>query len=60
MKYSMKTKKFGVYWGRFNPPHKGHLSVIKKFSDKYNLTVAIGGSEHKNEKRNPFSGKESG
>ncbi|MDG6995019.1 MAG: adenylyltransferase/cytidyltransferase family protein [Nitrososphaerota archaeon] len=48
----------GVYWGRFNPPHKGHLSVIKKFNQRYNLIVAIGSSEHNNEKRNPFSGRE--
>ncbi|MDG6907427.1 MAG: adenylyltransferase/cytidyltransferase family protein [Nitrososphaerota archaeon] len=47
-----------VYWGRFNPPHKGHLGVIKKFNHKYNLTAAIGSSEHKNEKTNPFSGRE--
>ncbi|HEY1198934.1 MAG TPA: adenylyltransferase/cytidyltransferase family protein [Thermoplasmata archaeon] len=48
----------GVYWGRFNPPHQGHLSVIRKFKDKCNLVVAIGSSEHKNERTNPFSGAE--
>lgn len=54
----MKTKRIGVYWGRFNPPHKGHLRIIKKFKDKYDLVVAIGSSEHRNEKKNPFSGRE--
>ena len=48
----------GVYWGRFNPPHKGHLSVISKLKNKCNLIVAIGSSEHRNEKKNPFSGAE--
>ncbi|MGD1099334.1 MAG: adenylyltransferase/cytidyltransferase family protein [Thermoplasmata archaeon] len=48
----------GVYWGRFNPPHKGHLSVIRKFQVQCDLVVAIGSSEHRNEKTNPFSGAE--
>ncbi|MGA7476507.1 MAG: adenylyltransferase/cytidyltransferase family protein [Thermoplasmata archaeon] len=48
----------GVYWGRFNPPHKGHLSVIRKFRDRYDLIIAIGSSERKDEKTNPFSGAE--
>lgn len=52
-------KRIGVYWGRFNPPHKGHLSVVKMLSKKVDrLIVVIGSSEHKNEKRNPFSGLE--
>ena len=25
----MKKVKRGLYWGRFNPPHNGHLKVIK-------------------------------
>lgn len=48
----------GVYWGRFNPPHSGHLGVIRRFHDRMNLVIAIGSSEHKNEKSNPFSGAE--
>jgi cytidyltransferase-like protein len=48
----------GVYWGRFNPPHKGHMSVIRTFNERCNLTVAIGSSEHSDEKTNPFSGPE--
>ena len=48
-----------AYWGRFNPPHKGHLKIIKKIlkqSDQ--LIVAIGSGQEKNTKRNPFSGLE--
>lgn len=49
----------GVYWGRFNPPHNGHLKVIKKISGEVDkLIVAIGAAEIKNTKRNPFDGKE--
>jgi nicotinamide-nucleotide adenylyltransferase len=48
----------GVYWGRFNPPHKGHLRVIRKLTKSWNLVVAIGSSEHRDERRNPFSGAE--
>jgi cytidyltransferase-like protein len=48
----------GVYWGRFNPPHQGHLSVIRKLNKEWNLIVAIGSSEHRNERSNPFSGAE--
>ena len=54
----MKRLPAGVYWGRFNPPHKGHLGVIRRFKDRYRLTVVIGSAEHRNEKRNPFNGRE--
>lgn len=48
----------GVYWGRFNPPHSGHLRMIRRFRKACRLTVAIGGSEHRDERRDPFSGRE--
>ncbi len=49
----------GVYWGRFNPPHKGHLKLIKKIRKEVNkLIIAIGSAEFKNTKRNPFDGQE--
>lgn len=49
----------GVYWGRFNPPHKVHMKVIKKLLKEVDLLIiAIGSSEFKNTKRNPFDGKE--
>jgi nicotinamide-nucleotide adenylyltransferase len=52
----MKT---GVYWGRFNPPHKGHISLIENLLKKVDkLIIAIGSSKEKNTKRNPFNGKE--
>jgi nicotinamide-nucleotide adenylyltransferase len=52
--------KRGVYWGRFNPPHKGHLSVIKHLLDKEcaELVIAIGSALSSHEPRNPFTGGE--
>jgi nicotinamide-nucleotide adenylyltransferase len=49
----------GLYWGRFNPPHKGHMNLIKnllKETDK--LIIAVGSAKKSNTKRNPFSGTE--
>lgn len=56
---SLKEKTpVGVYWGRFNPPHSGHLGVIRRFHTRLNLVIAIGSSEHKDERTNPFNGAE--
>ena len=50
-------KTVGVYWGRFNPPHKEHISLVKRLVKKVDLLiVAVGSAESKNTKRNPFSG----
>jgi|SRR5208337_233199 len=55
---SMK-KTVGVYWGRFNPPHKGHIALVKRLVKKVDLLiVAVGSAGSKNTKRNPFSGEE--
>jgi len=48
----------GVYWGRFNPPHKGHMEVIRRFSKKCRLVIAVGSSEQKDTRPNPFDGSE--
>lgn len=49
----------GVYWGRFNPPHIGHIALIKKLVKKVDsLIIAIGSAKEKNTKRNPFDGNE--
>jgi len=53
-----KQRSVGVYWGRFNPPHKGHLDVVRRLRRQCDLTVAIGSAEHRGERRNPFSGAE--
>jgi len=52
-------KTVGVYWGRFNPPHKGHIALVRRLVKKVDfLIIAIGSAESKNTKRNPFSGDE--
>lgn len=49
----------GVYWGRFQPPHKGHLKLIRKLQKEVDtLIVAVGSAEFKNTRRNPFDGEE--
>lgn len=54
----MVRRPVGVYWGRFNPPHEGHLRVIRRFYRTYRLIVAVGSAERGNERRNPFRGRE--
>ncbi len=49
----------GVYWGRFNPPHHGHMGMVKKLLLQTDvLVIAVGSAEDKNTARNPFSGAE--
>jgi cytidyltransferase-like protein len=53
-----KKPRVGVYWGRFNPPHKGHLAMVRRFRKACALTVAIGSSERRGRRNDPFSGQE--
>src|SRR3989338_7288420 len=51
----MKKYAIGLFIGRFQPFHKGHLHLIKRslhYADK--LTVAIG-SANRRDKQNPLS-----
>lgn len=49
----------GFFWARMNPPHRGHMKIIKKALERVdNLIIVIGSAERKNEKQNPFSGTE--
>ena len=50
----------GVFWGRFNPPHKGHLQVIRHLLEKEctQLVIAIGSAQASHTERNPFTGGE--
>jgi nicotinamide-nucleotide adenylyltransferase len=53
----MKTT--GFFWGRLNPPHKGHIKIIGRILKQVDdLIVVIGASQYKNTKDNPFSGEE--
>jgi nicotinamide-nucleotide adenylyltransferase len=53
----MKTT--GFFWARLNPPHKGHIKIIKRILRQVdNLIVVIGSSQYKDTRNNPFSGEE--
>lgn len=50
------TDKIGVFLGRLQPPHKGHLAVIEKaLSECDKVVIIIGSSNKKDTLRNPFS-----
>jgi nicotinamide-nucleotide adenylyltransferase len=49
----------GLYIGRFQPFHLGHLDAITfALSQVENLWIGIGSSNKSNEKRNPFTAEE--
>jgi len=49
----------GLYYGRFNPVHKGHLQVMKDIlSEVDTLIVVIGSPHRRNLIRDPFDGME--
>lgn len=53
------NKATGLYTGRFQPFHLGHLSAVKqalKQVDK--LIIAIGSSQYDHEENNPFTAQE--
>jgi nicotinamide-nucleotide adenylyltransferase len=54
-----KLLKRGLYIGRFQPFHKGHLNSLKWCSDKVDeLIIAVGSSDKSFELRNPFTAGE--
>jgi nicotinamide-nucleotide adenylyltransferase len=49
----------GLFIGRFQPFHLGHLEAVKfALSQVENLWIGIGSSNKSNERRNPFSADE--
>ena len=54
-----KKTSAGLYIGRFQPFHLGHLSAIKQALKKVTkLYIAIGSSQYSGESKNPFTAKE--
>ncbi|HIH43182.1 TPA: adenylyltransferase/cytidyltransferase family protein [Candidatus Woesearchaeota archaeon] len=52
-------KSFGLFIGRFQPFHLGHLRDVKKALSKVDfLIILIGSAQHKREVRNPLSAAE--
>lgn len=51
--------KRGVFVGRFQPFHKGHLEFIKKILDEVNeLVIIVGSSQYSHNLDNPFTSGE--
>jgi len=49
----------GVFVGRFQPFHKGHLEVIKKIVDEVDeLVIIVGSSQYSHRLDNPFTAGE--
>jgi nicotinamide-nucleotide adenylyltransferase len=51
--------KRGIFIGRFQPPHKGHLEVFKRIlAEVDELVVGIGSSQESHTLENPFTADE--
>lgn len=46
--------KIGIYIGRFQPLHNGHINIIKKGLDECDIFIVIIGSINKCDEKNPF------
>lgn len=54
-----KLPEKGLTIGRFQPLHKGHLSVFKKMAEECDsIIIGIGSAQIEREKKNPLSGGE--
>ena len=52
----MKNKTRGLFIGRFQPPHKGHIKIIKNLLAKVDeLIIIIGSAQLSHELDNPFT-----
>jgi len=59
MRLNFKNMTTGLFIGRFQPFHLGHLSDIKDaLKEVDELVIAIGSSQHSGTKENPFSTEE--
>ena len=44
----------GIIFGRFNPPHKGHLAAWEMMQDNHGDNWYVGTNENTNDKKNPL------
>lgn len=52
----LKNEKVGIYIGRFQMVHKGHVEIIKKALKQYDrLIILVGSSEIARDPKNPFT-----
>lgn len=53
---SIHSKKVGLFIGRFQPFHLGHLSAVKQALEQIDfLTIGIGSSQYSGTDENPFT-----
>lgn len=51
--------KTGLFIGRFQPLHKGHVLIIRQIASQVEkLIIGIGSSQYSHTKRNPFTAEE--
>lgn len=48
-------RNIGIFIGRFQPLHNGHLNIIKQTLVENEFVIVIIGSKNKNDDRNPYS-----
>jgi len=50
------TVRRGIFVGRFQPPHKGHIGAIKSILKKvHELVIIVGSSQYSHRLNNPFT-----
>ena len=49
------TKRVGIYIGRFQPLHNGHMNIIQKGIKECNTFIIVIGSMDKHNEKNPFT-----
>ena len=55
----MRTLATGLYVGRFQPFHLGHLEAVKYILDRVdNLVIVVGSAQHSHTLENPFTAGE--
>ncbi|HII88831.1 TPA: nicotinamide-nucleotide adenylyltransferase [Candidatus Woesearchaeota archaeon] len=55
----LPMRTIGLYIGRFQPFHNGHLAVIKDILKEVDqLKIVVGSAQHKGTKENPFDAEE--
>lgn len=55
---TLDYESLGIFIGRFQPPHKSHLQIIKHMAKKHNkciLIIVSGDKSSIDKKRNPYS-----
>lgn len=59
LKKRQRKRTFGIYIGRFEPPHKAHLAVmLEAFENVQKLIIVLGSAQAARSTKNPFTTSE--